>query len=276
MNDLHTNMSTNIPDKLQSETTAPSALKILYQDSDLVAIAKPAGMLVHRSDIDRHETLFVVQLLRNQLRQRVYPIHRLDKPTAGVLLFALNPETAGLVAASFKHRNVVKDYLAVVRGYTDEKGLIDYALQRDSGVKDRPAPDPLLPGRTSAETHQEARTAYQRLAKVELPIPVGRYDTSRYSLLSLRPETGRRHQIRRHMKHIFHPIIGDTTHGDGRHNTMFRENFRCRKLLLMAHRLSFTHPYTQETIRITCQPDETFMSVITALSMGHELQDELR
>lgn len=231
-------------------------LPILFQDDALIAIAKPAGMLVHRSDIDHHETRFVVQLLRNQIRQRVYPIHRLDKPTSGVLLFALNPDAAGRVAEEFNQRKVIKNYLAVVRGYTDAEGVIDYALQRDSGFKHRSTAAPL-----------EATTLYQRLSTVELPIPVGRYQTCRYSLLNIKPETGRRHQIRRHMKHIFHPIVGDTTHGDGRHNIMFREHFQSQRLLLTAHRLTFTHPYTHKSMTITCPPDDSFMRILIALSM---------
>lgn len=241
-------------------------LRILYQDADLVAIAKPAGMLVHRSDIDRHETQFVVQLLRNQLRQRVYPIHRLDKPTSGVLLFALNPETAGLVAEGFNQRKVSKGYLAIVRGYTDESGLIDYPLQRDSGFRQ---------SATSAQVDsQEAITQYSRLATAELPIPVGRYETSRYSLISIQPETGRRHQIRRHMKHIFHPIVGDTTHGDGRHNAMFREQFSLQRLLLAAHRLAFDHPYNRKKLVIVCPLEDSFMAAVTALSMGNAIRRE--
>ncbi len=189
-------------------------LPIIYQDKYLVAINKPSGLLVHRSMIDRHETRFAMQMVRDQIGQRVYPLHRLDKPTSGVLLFALSPEVAKLAGEQFQQHSVSKSYLAIVRGVTDEKGLIDHALREQldkitdrKAQKDKPA--------------QDAITHYRRLADIELPVCIDRYPTSRYSLLQLTPETGRKHQIRRHLKHISHPIIGDAKHGKGKHNRYF-------------------------------------------------------
>jgi tRNA pseudouridine65 synthase len=229
-------------------------LNILYRDDQLIAIDKPAGLLVHRSLIDRHETRFAVQLLRDQIGRRVYPLHRLDKPTSGVLLFALSEDAARRMGAVFEGAAVRKTYLAVVRGYTEESGCIDYPLRED--------PDRMTDALADAD--KPARPAvsdYRRLATLELPVPDGRHATSRYSLLAVWPRTGRKHQIRRHMKHIFHPVIGDTTHGDGRHNRIFREHLQCRRLLLTAYALCFTHPETGTEIRIRAPLDAEFARV---------------
>jgi tRNA pseudouridine65 synthase len=240
-------------------------LKILYQDDDLVAIDKPAGLLVHRSNIDRHETQFAVQLLRDQLGQKVFPVHRLDKPTAGVLLFALNSETAKLMMARFMSDGVEKTYLAIVRGHTAAVGIIDYPLKEQL--------DKMTD--TNADQNKSAQTAitrYRRLAVAELPYPVGRYPSCRYALVQLSPETGRKHQLRRHMKHIFHPIVGDTTHGDGHHNNFFRDHFDCHQLLLAATDLNFHHPYTGTIVTITAHLDTVFSGVMTKLGWHHYYQ----
>ncbi len=228
-------------------------LEILYHDDFLVAINKPAGMLVHRSAIDRHETRFAMQILRDQLGQHVYPLHRLDKPTSGVLLFALSQDIARQMAGQFT-QGVEKTYLAIVRGYTDEQGIIDYPLKEQLDRMTDSKCDPDKPA-------QQAITRYRRLATVELPYPVGRYATARYSLVEVSPKTGRKHQIRRHMKHVFHPIVGDTTHGDGKHNAFFRKHFDCHRLLLAATRLGFAHPVTGERVEIEASLDEVFCGI---------------
>ncbi len=230
-------------------------LTILYRDDTLIAIDKPSGLLVHRSLIDKHETRFAIQLLRNQIGQRVYPLHRLDKPTSGVLLFALTPEAARDMGALFEASAMQKHYLAVVRGYTLEQDSIDYPLREeldrmtDSDVQtDKPA--------------QAARTDYRRLATLELEIADGRHPTSRYSLIEATPHTGRKHQIRRHLRHIFHPLIGDTTHGDGRHNRLFREHLQSQRLLLCAQTLSFKHPISNTHITIRAPLDAEFQRIV--------------
>jgi len=233
-------------------------LDILYRDEWLVAINKPAGLLVHRSMIDKHETRFAMQMLRDQIGQPVYPIHRLDKPTSGVLLFALNSDTARKIGDIFSAHETEKEYLAVVRGYTNEQGIIDYPLKEELDKKsDRKA--------QQDKEAQEAVSEYRRLGTVELPHPVGRYDTARYSLLSVKPKTGRRHQIRRHLKHIFHPIVGDTTHGDGKQNAFFRDDLNCHRLLLASTSLSFPHPETGEHIVIRAPLEDSFSEVIDTL-----------
>jgi len=237
-------------------------LNILYRDETLIAIDKPSGLLVHRSLIDKHETRFAVQLLRDQIGQRVYPLHRLDKPTSGVLLFALSEDAARAMGAVFEASAVQKQYLAVVRGYTPERDSIDYALTEEL---DRMT-DALA---QRSKPAQDARTDYHRLATLELNISDGRHPTSRYSLLKVTPHTGRKHQIRRHMKHIFHPLIGDTTHGDGRHNRIFREHLHCQRLLLCAWELSFAHPNSGAPITIRA-PLDLELGTITRLFAWEE------
>lgn len=227
------------------------ALEILYQDSELIAINKPSGLLVHKSPIDKRERRFALQELRNQIGQYVYPIHRLDKPTSGVLLFALNKEMAQKVSLAFRENEIKKEYIAIVRGYTESEGKIDHALKQMLDTKEEKALG-------ISKEAQEAITEFKCLATVELPYAVSRYPVARYSLLQLKPATGRKHQLRRHMKHIFHPIVGDTKHGRGEHNRLFREKFDSHRLLLHAYRVKFTHPVTEKLIEIRAPFDDVF------------------
>lgn len=233
-------------------------LEILYCDEHIVAIHKPSGLLVHRSEIDRHETRFAVQLLRDQIGRRVWAAHRLDKGTSGVLLFALDSDTASRLGRQFEAGDVDKSYLAVVRGVPPESGEIDHPLKRQRDSYE-------FVGEASSDEAQPALTRYRRLATVELPHRVDRYPTSRYALLELDPLTGRRHQIRRHLKHIAHPIIGDATYGKGRHNRLFTELFGSRRLLLACTRLSFRHPVSGEAMSVTAPPADDFADLLVQL-----------
>jgi len=230
-------------------------LEVLYQDEYLVAINKPSGLLVHKSPIDKKETKFAMQMVRDQIGQYIYPVHRLDKPTSGVLVFALTKEVAQMLSVQFREHTIQKEYLAVVRGYTKSSELIDYDLKV---ILDKKADQ----DRSNNKEPQSAQTYYETLASVELPYPVSRYPVARYSLVKLLPKTGRKHQLRRHMKHILHPIVGDTKYGRNEHNRLFREKFDCHRLLLHASSLSFIHPIMKKDLVLNAKMDEVFLRVV--------------
>src|SRR5688572_22276734 len=196
-----------------------AALPILYRDDWLVVVDKPAGLLVHRSPVDARETRFAVQMLRDQLGRYVYPVHRLDKGTSGALAFALDPATARDLSEAFAGTAVGKCYLALVRGWPEERGEIDHAL--------RPVEDDVLP-----------------------------------------PQTGRRHQLRRHLAHLSHPIVGDSTYGKGAHNRLFARLYGVRRLMLACVRLELPHPVTQQRLHVDAPLAEEFAAVLRALGSG--------
>jgi tRNA pseudouridine65 synthase len=204
---------------------------ILYMDEAVVAVNKPPGMLVHRSHMDRHSTT-VMRGVRELTGKMVWPVHRLDRPTSGTLLMTFSRELAAVLNDDFRYRRVTKEYLAVVRGFTHEAAEVDYPVKNSRG------------------NAQDAVSRYEKVAQVELPIAVGRYETARYSLVRVTPETGRYHQIRQHFHHISHPIAGDTVYGDGRHNRLFRERLVCRRLLLFSVSLTFAHPVDGRMITV--------------------------
>ena len=238
----------------------PEQLPVLFRDDTLVVVHKPSGLLVHRSLIDRHERRFAVQILRDQLGQRVHPVHRLDKGTSGALVFALDRDAARTLANDFSQRRVAKTYLAVVRGWPAECGEINHPLDaiEDALIAQSPAePKPSL-------------TRFRTVAKVELPHRVDRYPTTRYALVELHPESGRRHQLRRHLAHASHPIVGDSTYGKGRHNRLFAELFGVRRLLLACVRLEFAHPLTRHMLAIDAPLAADFAAVLQRLGWSWE------
>lgn len=235
-----------------------SPLEVLHQDEHLVVVNKPSGLLVHRSEIDRRETEFLMQWLRDQIQQRVYPVHRLDKPTSGAMVLALDSQTARLLSEQFAMHQITKQYIAVVRGYVKEAMRIDHALKEElDKIADAKARKDKPP--------QDAVTHLTPLAHVELPHAVGKYATARYSLVSMTPETGRKHQLRRHMAHVRHPILVDSNHGDNKHNRFFREHLCVNRLMLHAQTLQFTHPHTQQLISCKASFDETWLRVLNML-----------
>ncbi len=222
-------------------------LQILFKDDSLVAINKPPGLLVHRSPIARDVETFAVQELRNQLDQHVYPAHRLDRKTSGVLLFGLKEEVNKILQQDFAEKRVNKTYLAIVRGWLDDKGTIDYALRRDDGKM------------------QDAVTHYECLQRTEVDVPFGKFSTSRYSLARVNPETGRMHQIRKHFAHILHPIIGDRPHGCNKQNRLFKERWNLTEMMLHARQIEINHPITKEKLSITAEPFGEFRRMISEL-----------
>jgi len=232
-------------------------LPVLYLDDRMVVVDKPSGLLVHRSPIDRHETRFALQIVRDQLGRRVHPVHRLDKGTSGALVLALDPESATLLSQAFATRSVTKTYVALVRGWPDASGTIDRAL---AAVDDERIGEP------SSRVPRDAVTTFRRLATYELPVRVDRYPSSRYALLELAPLTGRRHQLRRHLAGASHPIVGDSTYGKGRHNRLFAERYGVRRLLLACTRLEFeSTPGRAEPLRVDAPLAPAFASLLTAL-----------
>lgn len=224
-------------------------LPVLYQSADLVVINKPHGLLVHRSPIAADAGEFAVQRLRDQLGQRVYPVHRLDRKTGGVLLFALTEAMNVAMQQQFMDGRVAKTYWAIVRGYTPDEQEIDYPLRRD----DR---DGAL---------QEAFTRLRTLRRAEVDIPFGQHLTSRYSLVELTPTTGRMHQLRKHMAHVSHPIIGDRPHGCNKQNGLFLDRFGMTTMLLHARQIAFRHPVSAEEITVTAPRQDEFGRMLKTL-----------
>ena len=239
-------------------------LEILYQDEYIVAINKPSGLLVHKSMIDKHEIYFAMKILSEQIGKWVYPVHRLDKPTSGVLLFALDKYSAKLISEQFSEHTIEKQYICVSRGYVSSSGVIDHPL---SVKLDRIADKDV----STQKEPQEAISNYETLAQVELDHSIGRYDKTRYSLVKVSPQTGRKHQIRRHLKHISHHILGDTKYGRGEHNKFLREVYGCHRLLLHAISLEIIHPYTNKQLKIEADIDEVFSFVLNEFFPNYKL-----
>lgn len=218
--------------------------RILYQDEDFVAIEKPAGFHVHPPEDKSHRisrNTNCLALLRDQLGQFIYPIHRLDRATSGVLIFGLSSGAAGLLAAKFREHQVVKTYYCVIRGWVSD-GVISSVLRAEESTA-------ALAGEAAEDLASE--TSYRCVGRVELPFSADRYPTSRYGLVKVMPKTGRRHQIRRHFKHESHPLIGDTVYGSGVHNHYFKERLGITGLLLKSYSLSFDHPRSGDPVVIT-------------------------
>jgi tRNA pseudouridine65 synthase len=223
-------------------------LEIIYRDEHIIAINKPHGLLVHRTKIATETDVFALQLLRDQIGQRVYPVHRIDRKTSGILLFALSEEVNSTLSAIFREQQIEKTYWAIVRGFTDSEGTIDYALKKEIGQL------------------QDSVTHYKTLAQTEISVPLGKFDTSRYSLVEVKPETGRMHQIRKHLAHIHHPIIADRPHGCNKQNKLFKEKWAMDSMLLHAKEVEFKHPVTDEVLHIKANFSSEFERTLSFLN----------
>lgn len=234
---------------------AYALIEIVYEDTDLLAVNKPAGLLVHRSSIAADETDFLLERLHKQIGGTLYLAHRLDRATSGIVLLAKSREIAGELGRQFMARHIVKRYLAVVRGWPESEGVIDYPLP---DVRDRSPRKPAL-------------TRWRTLATATVPIALGKYPEQRYALVEARPESGRYRQIRRHFHHVSHHLIGDTSHGRGDHNRLWRMHFRMHRLLLHAWRLELTHPLGCTPLALQAPLDETWQRVLQAMNWGAAL-----
>ena len=219
-------------------------LQILYRDEHLIAINKPSGLLVHKSFYSGEADTYAIQELKKQIGQKVYPVHRLDRKTSGVLLFTLDKEMLKTMSDVFAARAVEKKYIAILRGWAKEEETIDYDLINENEVK------------------QNAVTRYRRLQTSEIDLPFLKHQTSRYCLVEATPETGRFHQLRKHFKHILHPILGCRKHGCNKQNKLWLQTFGINKMTLHAHQLIFNHPNSGEKIIINAAIDDEFKKVV--------------
>ncbi|MFC0676258.1 pseudouridine synthase [Lysobacter korlensis] len=226
---------------LDDAVAVPAALPVLYADDALAVIDKPAGLMVHDSALARGETDFAADRLREQFGRPIFLVHRLDRATSGCLLLAFDRDTASALGKVLMSREVEKDYWAVCRGWPEAELTVEHDLDGGPG---KPVKKPAI-------------TRFRRLATCELPWPSAGFETSRYALLEAQPLTGRFRQIRRHLKHLSHHLIGDTSHGDGRHNRSFRMH-GIHRMLLHARRLAFVHPRSGERTEVIAPPDAQF------------------
>ena len=223
-------------------TDTQMPLTVCFQDDALVVVDKPCGMLVHRSGIDARATTFLLQTLRYHLNQSVFPVHRLDKATSGLVIFALSSDVARTLSQAFEHGDITKTYEAFVRGHTPQSLHIDHALRDEVDSKGR---------KIKNGTARAAMTELRTLTSWTVPEPVDRYPEARYSHVQLQPITGRYRQLRRHAKHISHPILGDVRYGKGTHNRFIEERLGTRRLWLHARQVAFRHPVTDEALSIS-------------------------
>lgn len=225
-------------------------LEIIYQDENLIAINKPHGLLVHQSSIARDATEFALQMLRDQVGRHVSPVHRIDRKTSGILLFAFDKPTEIAMQQQFMNGETEKKYLSILRGFTPDEMTIDYPLAKENG------------------TLQDSLTYFKTLQYAEIDVAFGKFPTSRYSLIEAMPKTGRMHQLRRHFSHILHPIIGDRTHGCNKQNRFFKEQWDMTTMLLHASELSFVHPITGKNIHLKANLHDEFKRVMDFMKMS--------
>jgi tRNA pseudouridine65 synthase len=231
---------------------ALNPLRPLFVDEFLAVVDKPAGLMVHDSALARGETDFAADRLRDQFGKPIHLVHRLDRATSGCLLLAFDRETASALGKQLMSDGFEKDYWAVCRGWPAESRFtIDHPLDGGPG---KPVKKPAV-------------TDFEVLATCELPIPTQGFETSRYALLCAHPRTGRFRQIRRHLKHAFHHLVGDSSHGDGRHNRAFRA-MGIHRMLLHARRLAFVHPHTGATVEAVAAPDHEFARALDLFGHG--------
>ena len=250
-------MSTAAPEAVFAPTQPEAPIAVLHADDRLAVVDKPAGLMAHASAMARGEDDFLVDRLRAQFGRPVHLVHRLDRATSGCLLVAFDAATAAQLSAGFTSRDVGKDYLAVCRGWPEQAICVDHPL--DGG-----------PGKPQKK---DAVTDMLRLGTGELALPSAQHPTSRYALLQCSPRTGRYRQIRRHLKHLHHHLVGDSSHGDGRHNRTFRM-LGVHRMLLHAWRLRFAHPTSGAPIEVVAPLDAEFRKALALLDIALPITTE--
>lgn len=230
---------------------------VIFEDEYILCVSKPNNMLVHHAFHSRNvaDETSLLQQIETEKGIKTYPIHRLDRKTSGIILLAKNKSFVAKFQEMFTNNTIQKTYFGVVRGFAPEIKIID------SPVKGR-----------DANVHKDALTHLKTLANVTLDIPVKPYDTSRYSLVELKPKTGRMHQLRVHANKISHPLIGDAKYGDKNHDLMFTENFNCKNLFLHAGKLEFTHPFTAEKLQLKADFPKDWTTIFEHFSWENPLE----
>lgn len=230
-------------------------VNVIFEDEYFLAVDKPTGILVHRTPLSE-DKVFLLQMLRNQVGYPLYTIHRLDRATSGVILLAKKPDIAALMNEQFRNQQVEKRYLAILRGWVDDLGTIDYPLKDEE---------------TGIRKPQNALTSYYCLDKSEIEEAIGlRYPTARFSLAVVTPLTGRRHQIRKHFSHIRHPIIGDKRHGDVKQNSYFKSKYQLERMFLHAISLKFLHPINNASVTISADLDQEFRRALEICHLEYD------
>lgn len=224
------------------------SVSVLLETEDFAVVNKPPKLLVHRSEIANKDEEFLLQKVRDHFGRKVWPLTRLDRGTSGAIIFAFSPEALKVLK---EQANISKFYCAVTRGYTAEEGRIDHLL--------KPPIDPYL--RVQKTEPQQAISNFRRIATAEVPVPHGSFLTTRLSLVSLWLETGRQHQIRRHLKWISHPVIGDSTYGKGPLNRALFHYFGFERMLLHCSVINITNAWSKN-YSVYADPFPDFNKVI--------------
>ena len=201
-------------------------IEVIYEDEYCLVVNKPNNLLVHHSYFSRNvEEESLVELLKLAGYDNPIPIHRLDRKTSGILLLSKSNEYVKSFQKLFEEDLIDKKYLALLRGFVKDGGVIDSPVKNERG------------------NYKDATTCFRVFKTKELPIPVVPYNNSRYSFVVMSPKTGRMHQLRIHANKISHPIIGDHKYGNRHHNKMFEDELNLPNLFLHAYKLNFVHPY---------------------------------
>lgn len=226
-------------------------IEVLFEDDHLIVVNKPNNILVHASYYARNiKDPSLIARLKTSIDTKLYPVHRLDYKTSGVIILAKSSAIAAALQKQFETNSIKKRYFALVRGFSNESGLVDTPVKNpETGV------------------YKEAKTTYNSLLFTEVDIPVKPYPKSRYTWVELLPHTGRMHQLRKHMNKISHPIVGDHKYGNRHHNKMFAEKLGFKNMFLHAADITFTHPVNKKELKIVADIPEFWLDAFIAIDI---------